>query len=120
VWRSSQAAYLAAGPSAAPPSDPGYTALLAAAQRMSLHKYRSVRSHARALVEQCMKRFPASTATLCGPALAALAAKPGDEDRCVAACALLKSTTSINRLRTVGGCRLTISNPCCTRLELNT
>ena len=100
LWRSSQAAYLAGGPQAQPPSDAGYAALLSAAQRMTLHKYRTVRSHARTLVEACMKRFPAATAALCRPAHEALASTPADEDRCVAACSLLKSTMSINRLRT--------------------
>ena len=100
LWRSSQAAYLAGGPRALPPADAGYAALLAAAQHMTLHKYRSVRSHARTLLESCAKRFPAVAAELCAPAHQALAATPADEDRCVAACALLKSTMSINRLRT--------------------
>ena len=100
LWRSSQAAYFAGGPKARPPSDRGYAALLAASQRMSLHKYRSVRAHARSVVEGCMKRFPSSASEMCAPAHLALAARPADEDRCVAACALLKCTTSVNLLRT--------------------
>ena len=99
LWRSSQAAYHSGGPGARPPADPAYRALLAQVQRLSLHKYKSVRNHARSLVEQCMKRFPSATAELCAPSRDALAATPADEDRCVAACAMLKSTMSVNRLR---------------------
>ena len=99
LWRSSQAAYHAGGPGARPPADRAYRALLAQIQRLSLHKYKSVRNHARSLVEQCAKRFPSATAELCAPSRDALAATPADEDRCVAACAMLKSTMSVNRLR---------------------
>ena len=99
LWRSSQAAYHAGGPGARPPADRAYRALLAQIQRLSLHKYKSVRNHARSLVEQCAKRFPSATAELCAPSRDALAATPADEDRCVAACTMLKSTMSVNRLR---------------------
>ena len=99
LWRSSQAAYHAGGPGARPPADRAYRALLAQIQRLSLHKYKSVRNHARSLVEQCAKRFSSATAELCAPSRDALAATPADEDRCVAACAMLKSTMSVNRLR---------------------
>ena len=48
----------------------------------------------------CHETVPDSIPRLCDPAKEALAAKPADEDRCVAACKLLKATTSVNRLRT--------------------
>ena len=61
-----------------------------AARRTALHKYRGVRSHARQIVEGCVKRFPPCTATMCSLARDALLERPADEDRAVAACALLK------------------------------
>lgn len=99
LWRSSQAIYHAGGPGGAPPGDEGYVALLDATRGLAMSKYKSVRDQARGLVERVMKRFPSATPGLCLGAVEALRATPGDEDRCVAACALLKSTMSVNRLR---------------------
>ena len=99
LWRASQAAYHRGGPGSRPSAHPADGALLAQARRLTMHKYASVRAHARALVEQRAKRFPAATADLVSSAREALAAGPGDEDRCVAACALLKCTPSVNRMR---------------------
>lgn len=99
LWRASQAAYHRGGPGSRPSAHPADGALLAQVRRLTMHKYASVRAHARALVEQRAKRFPAATVDLIAPAREALAAAPGDEDRCVAACALLKCTPSVNRMR---------------------
>jgi proteasome activator subunit 4 len=90
LWRSSQAAYHAGGPGSSPPTAAGYVRLMDAARRTALHKYRGVRSHARQIVEGCVKRFPPCTATMCSLARDALLERPADEDRAVAACALLK------------------------------
>ena len=100
LWRGSQAAYHRGGPGADHPSHPSFVRLVEQCRRMCLHKYSSVRAAARCATEGVMKRFPDSIPRLCDPAKEALAAKPADEDRCVAACKLLKATTSVNRLRT--------------------
>ena len=99
LWRASQAAYHRGGPGSRPSAHPADAELLAQVRRLTMHKYASVRAHARALVEQRAKRFPAATVDLVAPAREALAAAPGDEDRCVAACALLKCAPSVNRMR---------------------
>ena len=99
LWRASQAAYHRGGPNSRPSKHPADGALMAQVRRLTMHKYASVRAHARALVEQRAKRFPAATVDLVAAARDALAAAPGDEDRCVAACALLKCTPSVNRMR---------------------
>ena len=99
LWRTSQSAYHRGGALSEPSEHPAYQALLGEVKRLTAHKYASVRHHARVLVEQKCKRFPAATAALVAPARLALAQTPGDEDRAVASCALLKCTPSVNRMR---------------------
>ena len=99
LWRSSQSNYHNGGPGCVPSKHPDHEKLLSEVRRLSMHKYVSVRHHARVLVEQQAKRFPNATASLVSPARDALEQTPGDEDRCVAACALLKMTPSVNRMR---------------------
>ena len=103
LWRGSQAAYHRGGPGSDHPTHPSFVKLVEQCRRMCLHKYSSVRAAARCATEGVMKRFPTSIPRLCDPAADALAATPADEDRCVAACKLLKATTSVNRLRTDPG-----------------
>jgi hypothetical protein len=85
LWRTSQSAYHSGGPLSEPSEHPAYQALLGEVKRLTAHKYASVRHHARVLVEQKCKRFPAATAALVAPARLALAQTPG--------------TPSVNRMR---------------------
>ena len=72
---------------------------MGAMQALSLTKYTAVRSVARSVLESSMKRCPSVVADLCAPAVRALRATPEDEDRCIAACAVLKTSASVAALR---------------------